>query len=194
MNDIFSEVQSCQLCKDRFALTKTRHAPRPVIQGSSSAKVLIAGQAPGLRVYQSGRPFDDPSGDRLRAWLGVEKDEFYDADIFEIVPMAFCFPGYNDKGHDLAPPKQCAQTWRSKVLEQFVNVELTLLVGTHAQAWHLNDTQRLYDRIEKWRDYLPRFFVLPHPSWRNTAWLNKNPWFDQDVLPELRRRIGKVLR
>ena len=185
---------SCQLCKDRFALTKTGHAPRPVIQGNPSARILIAGQAPGLRVHQSGRPFDDPSGDRLRLWLGVDKATFYDPNIFAIVPMAFCFPGYNDKGYDLAPPKICAKTWRSKVLEQFGNVELTLLVGTYAQAWHLNDKKRLQERMTQWREYLPRFFILPHPSWRNTAWLKKNPWFDQDVLPELRCRMRKVLR
>ena len=175
-------------------MTKTGHAPRPVIQGNPSARILIAGQAPGLRVHHSGRPFDDPSGDRLRMWLGVDKATFYDPDIFAIVPMAFCFPGYNDKGHDLAPPKICAKTWRSKVLDQFGNVELTLLVGTYAQAWHLNDKKRLQERMTQWREYLPRFFVLPHPSWRNTAWLNKNPWFDQDVLPELRCRMRKVLR
>lgn len=191
---LIEQIKSCQICADKFALTATAHMPRPVTWFSQTAKILIAGQAPGKRVHESGKPFTDPSGDRLRDWLGVSDAQFYDRDLFAILPMAFCFPGYNAKGHDLAPPKICAKTWRKAVLAELPQVSLQILVGTYAQSWHLNDGLRLSDRLAGWRDYAPRQFVLPHPSWRNNAWLKKNPWFERHVIPALQTEIAKVLR
>ncbi|MGB1696488.1 MAG: uracil-DNA glycosylase family protein, partial [Paracoccaceae bacterium] len=135
MTDIFARLSACDLCKDRFAATVTGHAPRPVFQGEASAKVLIAGQAPGARVHQSGRPFTDPSGDRLRDWMGINKEIFYDETRIAILPMGFCFPGYDRKGADLPPPAICAKTWRADVLQAFPNIQFTLLVGAYAQKW-----------------------------------------------------------
>lgn len=191
--NIFTRLSGCDLCRDAFARTETHHEPRPVVQGRSTARILIAGQAPGMRVYQSGMPFDDASGDRLRDWMGISRDVFYDADLIAIVPMAFCFPGYDKKGADLPPPPICARTWRKRVLSEFTKIEVTLLVGAHAQKWHLNDTRPVSERVAAWRDCGEDVFPLPHPSWRNTSWIRKNPWFEGDVLPILRERIKEVL-
>ena len=186
-------ISACRLCAERFAATHTGHAPRPVQWFQPGARILVAGQAPGLRVHQSGKPFTDPSGDRLRMWMGVDEDTFYDRARVAIVPMAFCFPGYNAKGGDLPPPPICARTWRSAVLETLPGIKLTLLVGAHAQRWHLGGHAPVTERVRAWRDYAPMVFPLPHPSWRNTAWLKKNPWFEADLLPALRRRLTEVL-
>lgn len=190
---MFKELRACQICAERFSKTHTAHAPRPVLQAKSSARILIAGQAPGARAHETGRPFTDASGDRLRDWLGVSVDMFYDESRIAIVPMAFCFPGYDTKGNDLPPPKVCAKTWRDEVLAQLPDIELTLLVGAYAQAWHLKDRRGVRERVADWRRYAPKIFVLPHPSWRNTAWLNKTPWFSADVLPALQQRVREVL-
>jgi uracil-DNA glycosylase len=155
--------------------------------------MLIAGQAPGLRVHAAGRPFADASGDRLRDWLGLESDAFYDRDRIAIVPMAFCFPGYDARGSDLPPPRVCAQTWRAGVLDALGPVALTVLVGGHAQSWHLGRAASVTARVRAWRDHAPGVFSLPHPSWRNTGWLRKNPWFEDEVLPALRARVKEVL-
>lgn len=156
---------------------------------------MIAGQAPGARVHQSGIPFDDPSGDRLRDWLGVDRDTFYDADRIAIVPMAFCFPGYDARGSDLPPPKVCAKTWRTELLAAMGQVELTLLVGQYAQAWHMGRARKgsLTETVRHWQDYGPHLLPLPHPSWRNTGWLKRNPWFTQDVLPWLKSEIARLV-
>lgn len=145
-----------------------------------------------MRVHQSGRPFTDASGDRLRDWLGVTPDQFYDRSLFAIVPMAFCFPGYDAKGSDLPPPAICAKTWRTGVMGALPNIRLTVLVGGHAIKWHLGKTG-VSDVVSRWNDHLPDVIPLPHPSWRNTAWVNKNPWFAADLLPDLRDRVQKVL-
>lgn len=192
MSELCDQIADCRLCADRFAATQTGHAPRPVVWFQPSARILIAGQAPGARVHASGRPFTDPSGDRLRDWLGIDDDTFYDRDQIAIVPMAFCFPGYRD-GADLPPPPICARTWRDRVLADLPRVELTLLVGGAAQKWHLG-AGSVTDRVAAWRDHAPAIFPLPHPSWRNTAWLKKHPWFATDLLPALRTRIQEVLR
>ena len=193
MIDIRNELQDCRLCKDRFANTATSHAPRPVIWFAPGARILIAGQAPGMKVHQSGRPFTDPSGDRLRDWLGIVEETFYDKSRIAIVPMAFCFPGYNDKGSDLPPPPICARTWRDAALEMLADVKLTLVIGAYAMKYHIGKTASVTDAVQNWRNYGEDVFVLPHPSWRNTGWIRKNPWFEQDVLPRLRARVSDVL-
>ena len=185
------DITGCRLCAGRFAATATRHAPRPVAWFRPGARVLVAGQAPGLRVHQSGIPFDDRSGDRLRDWLGLDRATFYDRDRIAIIPMAFCFPGYDAKGSDLPPPLICAETWRDRVMAEIGPVDLTLLVGGAAQRWHLG-TRNVTQTVMGWRDHAPRLFPLPHPSWRNTGWLKKNPWFEADLLPVLRARVKEL--
>ena len=187
------ELATCTICADRFAATHTQHQPRPVVWFRPGVRILIAGQAPGARVHESGRPFTDPSGDRLRDWMGVDAETFYDRDKLAIVPMAFCFPGYNAKGADLPPPKICAKTWRDQVMARVGEVPLVLLIGGYAQSWHLGTRGGVTETVAAWRDYAPNSFPLPHPSWRNTGWLKKNPWFEADVLPSLRARVKDVL-
>lgn len=188
---LLKEIRSCRECAHALP-----HEPRPVIRAKRSARLCIAGQAPGTRVHKSGKPFTDPSGDRLRDWMGVNEDQFYDESKIAIVPMGFCFPGLDDKGGDLPPRKECAELWRGQVMDNLSNVEVTLLVGQYAQKWHLGKKRHktLTETVAHWRDYLPRFLPLPHPSWRNNAWIKKNPWFETDLLPELRRIVTKALK
>lgn len=188
-----SRVAACRICADRFAQTATAHAPRPVTWFQPSARLLIAGQAPGARVHASGKPFDDPSGDRLRAWLGLDAAAFYDTARVAIVPMAFCFPGYDAKGADLPPPPVCRHTWHDTVMASLPHIALRVIVGGHAHRYHLGTRDSVTQTVRGWRDHAPRTFPLPHPSWRNTAWLRKNPWFEHEVLPELRTRVQEVL-
>ena len=185
-------IAACRICAPRFAATATAHAPRPVVWFRPGARLLIVGQAPGARVHASGKPFDDPSGQRLRDWMGIPPETFYDRDRIAIVPMAFCFPGYDAKGSDLPPPPICAQTWRAQVMAQ-LKPRLTLLVGGHAQRWHLGAKGSVADTVAGWRDHAPAVFPLPHPSWRNTGWLKRNGWFADDLLPALRARVQEVL-
>lgn len=187
------EILACQICSARFAATETGHRPRPVVWFSRRARILIAGQAPGFRVHQSGRPFTDPSGDRLRDWLDLKEDQFYDQDRVAIVPMAFCFPGYSAQKADLPPPPICAKTWHDRVMEGLVNVELTVLVGGYAHGFHLGGKMPVSQRVQAWRDHAPRVFPLPHPSWRNTGWLKRNPWFESELLPVLRGRVKELM-
>ncbi|SFR47238.1 Uracil-DNA glycosylase [Yoonia tamlensis] len=187
------EISACVLCADRFAATKTAHRPRPVVWFGQRPRILILGQAPGLRVHETGKPFWDKSGDRLRAWLEVGKDRFYDREKIAIVPMAFCFPGYNAAGSDLPPPPICAQTWHDRVMAQIGDVPLTLVIGGYAQRWHLNSHDSVTATVARWRDHAPRVFPLPHPSWRNTGWLKKNEWFETQLLPALQARVKEVL-
>lgn len=193
MCKLMREIESCRLCADRFAATATGHAPRPVVWFEAGARLLIAGQAPGKRVHDSGQPFTDPSGDRLRDWLGLEAEGFYDRRRVAIVPMAFCFPGYDAAGADLPPPAICRQTWHTRVMEALPDIRLKVLVGGAAQRWHLGTTAGVTDTVRAWRDHAPDIFALPHPSWRNTAWLKKNPWFEAEVLPALRARVKEVM-
>ncbi len=188
-----SEISACRICADRFAATKTRHSPRPVAWFDKDAPILIAGQAPGARVHESGIPFDDRSGDRLRDWLGVTPEAFYDRGKFAILPMAFCFPGYDKSGSDLPPPTICAQTWRDMAMDQIGTPHLTLLIGAYAQQWHLGGRVPVTSRVADWRATAPAVFSLPHPSWRNTGWLKRNPWFENDLLPALRAQVQKAL-
>lgn len=195
INALKARVFSCRHCATRFAATETAHAPRPVIRGNASARILVAGQAPGARVHASGLPFDDPSGDRLRAWMGINRETFYDAAQIAVVPMAFCFPGYDAKGADLPPPKDCAALWRAEAIDAFREVDLVLLIGQYAQAWHLGRERmrNLTETVRNWRAYLPGRVVLPHPSWRNTAWLQRNPWFEEEVVPWLQAEVRSRL-
>ncbi|NCO22558.1 MAG: uracil-DNA glycosylase family protein [Rhodobacterales bacterium] len=193
MSDPTAAIAACTLCAGRFAATATAHRPRPVTWFRPGARILIAGQAPGARVHASGRPFTDPSGDRLRAWMGVDEGTFYDQSRVAILPMAFCFPGYDAKGADLPPPPLCARTWRGSVMRHIGPVPLILLVGGHAQKWHLGPG-RVTDHVAAWRAHAPAIFPLPHPSWRTTAWVAKHPWFAEALLPALRATVAKVLQ
>lgn len=186
-------LQACTLCRDRFAATATRHAPRPVVWFRASARVLVAGQAPGARVYAAGVPFHDASGDRLRDWMGVTPAQFYDLYRIAVVPMAFCFPGYDVKGSDLPPPPICAATWRGRVMAALPGLRLRLLVGGVAQRWHLGPGS-VSQTVADWRRPAAEgTFPLPHPSWRNTGWLRRNPWFETDLVPALQRAVARVL-
>lgn len=187
-----AEVARCRLCADRFAATATAHSPRPVPWLSERAPILVCGQAPGAQVHAKGRPFDDPSGDRLRDWLGVDRASFYDRSRFAVLPMAFCFPGYDGNGSDLPPPPLCAATWRARALAAMPQVRLTLLVGGHAQRWALGPGS-VADTVARWRDAPAGVLPLPHPSWRNTGWLKRHPWFEAELVPELRRRVAGLL-
>ncbi|WP_415182723.1 uracil-DNA glycosylase family protein [Phaeovulum sp.] len=191
--DLIRQISACTICAARFAATATAHTPRPVVWFQPGARVLVAGQAPGIRVHASGVPFSDPSGDRLRDWMGVDKATFYDRARIAIVPMAFCFPGLDASGSDLPPPPICAATWRDKVMAELGEVPLVLLVGGAAQRWHLGTKVSVTDTVARWRDTAPCVFPLPHPSWRNTGWLKRNPWFAAELLPALRARLTEVL-
>lgn len=193
VDELIDEISNCTLCKERFAVTKTAHAPRPVTWFSKSARILIAGQAPGMKVHHSGKPFTDPSGDRLRDWMSVTTDVFYDKSQVAIVPMAFCFPGYSSSGSDLPPPPICSDTWRGRVLSGLADIQLTLIIGGYAMKYHLGRKTPVTEAVRDWQARGDDVFVLPHPSWRNTGWLKKNPWFEADVLPRLRSRIKDIL-
>lgn len=191
--DLAESIRACRICADRFAATATRHDPRPVVWFAPGARLLIAGQAPGTRVHASGRPFTDPSGDRLRDWTGLSEPDFYDRGRVAIVPMAFCFPGQDGKGSDLPPPAICARQWRGRVMQALPEIRLILAIGGAAQRWHLGPGA-VSPRVADWRSHAARgIWPLPHPSWRNTGWLRRNPWFEAELLPELRRAIRSVM-
>lgn len=190
------EIRACRLCFDAPRGRALPHPPRPVVVASPVARVLIAGQAPGTKVHASGLPFDDASGERLRDWMGVTREAFYDASKFAIVPMGFCFPGQDARGSDLPPRPECAPAWRARLLALMPQVELVLAVGGYAHRWHLAGARRgsLTETVADWRSIVaategPKIIPLPHPSWRNTGWIRKNPWFERDLLPVLRAEI-----
>lgn len=194
---LVGEIRNCRICVERPRGRPLPHEPRPVLIASSSARILIAGQAPGTRVHASGIPFDDRSGDRLRAWMGVSREEFYDPDIFAIAPMGFCFPGLDAKGGDLPPRGECGPAWRARLMARMPQIELVLVIGQYAHAWHLGGRRHrtLSETVRNWREIFeatdnPRVLPLPHPSWRNTAWLKKNPWFEAELLPVLKDEIA----
>jgi len=185
---LFADVRACTLCAAHLPL-----GPRPVFQADPDAKILIAGQAPGAKVHASGIPFQDASGDRLRDWLGVDEQTFYDPKRIAILPMGFCYPGTGKSG-DLPPRPECASAWRTKLMSMLGNIQLTLVIGQYAQAWHLGERQgpTLTDTVQAWRTYWPSCLPLPHPSPRNNIWLKRNPWFERDVLPPLRRKVRQL--
>jgi uracil-DNA glycosylase len=189
LEDVLAEIRACRACAPELP-----HDPRPVITVTPQTRLLIAGQAPGRRVHESGIPWDDPSGDRLRQWMGVDREAFYGPAI-GVAAMAFCFPGTNPKGGDFPPMPRCAALWRARVMQALPKMELTLVIGGHAQAWTLGDRIKatMTDTVAAWREYLPDYLVMPHPSWRNTGWLKRNPWFEDEVTPYLRRRVEDIL-
>jgi len=187
-DQLLTSVLDCRLCEASLPL-----GPRPVLQADPRARILIAGQAPGRRVHETGVPFDDPSGNRLREWLGISRDIFYDAARVAILPMGFCYPGTGKSG-DLPPRPECADAWRQGLLKHLAQVELTLVIGQYAQAWHLPHTQNnLTKTVCAWEEYWPDVIPLPHPSPRNNIWLKKNPWFGESLLPALKQRIQQIL-
>jgi uracil-DNA glycosylase len=190
LSAVLDDIAACRACAGELP-----HEPRPVVRVSTQTTLLICGQAPGRRVHESGMPFTDPSGDRLRSWMGVDYETFYGRPEIGVAAMAFCFPGTNPKGGDFPPPPRCAQLWRPQLLAGLPRVELTLLVGGYAQDWALGPRAKgnMTETVRAWRDYAPAFLPMPHPSWRNTGWLKRNPWFETEVAPYLRQRVLEIL-
>lgn len=195
MNDanyktLLKDVQQCTICAEFLPL-----GPRPVFQIHPKAKILIAGQAPGLKVYHTGVPFDDASGSRLREWMGISKGIFYNPEMIAIMPMGFCYPGSGKSG-DLPPRKECALKWRQTLLNLMSDISLILVIGQYAMDWHLKKAkkQNLTETVKSWKDYLPNAMPLPHPSPRNNIWLKKNPWFEAECLPYLKKKIFNLIR
>lgn len=201
LDALLRELRACRVCRDApLRGPPLPHEPRPVIQASATARLCIAGQAPGTRVHASGRPFTDPSGVRLRQWLGLDEARFYDASRVAIVPMGHCFPGLDAKGSDLPPRAECAPLWRDRVFTALPSVELVLAIGQYAQAWHLGPARgaTLSQTVAQWRAILdrpvrPQVIPLPHPSWRNNGWLRKHPWFEEELLPVLRVEVARLM-
>jgi len=188
METLLKQINQCRLCESILPFE-----PKPLLQVSIKSKVLILGQAPGAKTHQSCIPFDDKSGDRLRTWLGVDKSQFYDAKLFAILPMGFCYPGRGISG-DLPPTPQCANTWREALLTKLTNVELTILLGKYAIEWHLHSKASITDLAKQWQTLLKsKQIVLPHPSPRNNIWLKKNAWFESEVIPKLQQRIKAII-
>jgi uracil-DNA glycosylase len=182
---LLTAVRNCRVCEQHLPL-----GPRPVLRAEATARLLIVGQAPGTRVHATGIPWNDPSGERLRAWMGIDKDLFYDASHIAIIPMGYCYPGRGKSG-DLPPRRECADLWLNQLLAELPRIELTLLVGQYAQRHFLGSRCKpsLTETVRNWQAYAPQYLPLPHPSPRNTLWLKRNPWFEQQLLPVLRARI-----
>jgi len=191
LDTILSDIAACRACAPYLP-----HVPRPVTRVSRETRLLIAGQAPGRLVHETGLPFNDPSGNRLRQWMGIDRETFYGRPEIGVAAMAFCFPGTNPKGGDYPPPPRCAAMWRAPLLAELPNVELTLLVGSYAQDWALpgRTSKTMTETIARWREFGPNVLPMPHPSWRNTGWLKRNPWFEEEVTPYLRRRVADILQ
>ena len=190
LTSLLREIRACRVCAAHLPL-----GPRPVLRAKASARLLIVGQAPGTKVHETGIPWNDRSGDRLREWLQLDRDTFYDESRIAIVPMGFCYPGVDAHGGDRPPRRECAPLWHARVLTFLPRVELTLLVGSYAQAHYLAErcAATMTETVQAWRNHAPRFIPLPHPSWRNTAWLKRNPWFEAELLPVLRERVRMLL-
>ena len=186
---LLQQIKACTICQEHLPM-----GTNPVVRASTTARILIIGQAPGIRVHRSGIPWDDPSGDRLRTWMDVDKDTFYDESKIAIVPMGFCYPG-TGKGGDLPPRKECAPQWHHQLLQAMPNLELTLLIGTYAQKYYLKKRalKNLTTTVQHYTTYLPEYFPLVHPSPRNRYWVSRNPWFEAEVIPALRERIASIL-
>lgn len=191
LDALLTRIRACRLCEAYLPL-----GPRPVLRVGATARLLIVGQAPGTRVHDTGIPWNDPSGDRLRDWLAMDRDAFYDESRIAILPTGLCYPGRLPRGGDAPPRPECAPTWHPPVRAVLPDIALTLLVGSYAQAYYLGRERKpsLTETVQAWRDYAPAVLPLPHPSWRTTAWQRRNPWFAHDLLPELRRRVEALWR
>lgn len=190
IDQVIAEARACRVCEDRLPL-----GPRPVLRASATARLLIVGQAPGTKVHRTGVPWNDASGDRLRAWMDVDRTVFYDAARIAIVPMGLCYPGRDPRGGDLPPRPECAPLWQDRLRAAMPALELTLLVGQYAQRWYLGARRKktMTETVAAFGEYLPEFLPLPHPSWRNTAWRRNHPWFEEEVVPALRQRIDRIV-
>lgn len=188
LTNLVREIGACRICAKILT-------PNPVLHVGAKSKILIASQAPGLRVHETGISFNDRSGDVLRGWMGVDRETFYDESKIALAGMAFCFPGYDTNGSDKPPPRICAEHWRARLLAARPSFELMLLVGSYALNWHLGERVKsnMTETVKAWREYTPRFIALPHPSWRNVGWIKKNPWFEKELVPYLRSRVKRVL-
>lgn len=190
LDALLTEVRACRACADELPL-----GPRPVLRASATARLLIVGQAPGTKVHETGIPWNDPSGDRLRHWMDVDRDTFYDARRIAIIPMGLCYPGRHARGGDLPPRKECAALWFDRLRAHLPNIGSTILAGQYAQRYYLGDRARpsLTETVAAWRTYWPAFIPVPHPSFRNLAWLKRNEWFEAEVVPALRERVRELL-
>lgn len=190
MRELLKEIRSCTVCAPYL-----EHGPRPVLTAHAESRIVVVGQAPGMAVHRSGIPWDDKSGENLRTWMGISSDDFYDERKVALVPTGFCYPGKGKSG-DLPPRKECAPLWHRKVFDDMTNVRLTMLVGSYAQGYYLGDNKKktLTETVRSYREYLPEYFVLPHPSPRNNIWRAKNPWFDEEVIPALQQAVARELQ
>ncbi|HEA53078.1 uracil-DNA glycosylase family protein [Marinobacter antarcticus] len=187
-DELVRQVRACTICAEALPF-----GPRPVVQLSEASRILVVSQAPGRRVHETGLPFNDPSGDRLRQWMGITRETFYDASNLAILPMGFCFPGTGKSG-DLPPRPECAPAWRQALLDRLPNIGLTLVIGQYAQVWHLKDREKsVTENVRNWQRYWPNTLPMPHPSPRNNLWLRRNPWFEDEVIPQLQKRIACLL-
>ncbi len=190
MKHLLSQIKQCTICKEHLYL-----GPRPVLAAHKNSKIVIIGQAPGTKVHASGIPWDDASGRQLRKWLNVSDEDFYDIEKFAIIPMGFCYPGKGKSG-DMPPRKECAPQWHQELFDKMPNLELIVLIGMYAQNYYLKENAKstLTETVDNYTEYLPKYFVLPHPSPRNRFWFTKNPWFDREVLPELKGKVKRILQ
>jgi uracil-DNA glycosylase len=200
LDRLIASIRACRHCVETPNGKLLPHEPRPVLRVSATARLAVCSQAPGTRVHESGIPFTDASGDRLRQWMGVSPQEFYDEPRIAIIPMGFCFPGQDENGGDLPPRAECARLWHKSLFDRLPQLELVLAVGSYAQRFHLGSEigANLQATMLDWRRHLrrkrqPRILPLPHPSWRNNGWLTRNPWFEEELLPVLRREVRKLL-
>ncbi|WPP06496.1 uracil-DNA glycosylase family protein [Methylocella tundrae] len=201
--DVAARIRACRLCRDAPRGASLPHEPRPVLRISSTARLLIAGQAPGVRVHASGLPFNDPSGDRLRQWMNVSRDVFYDERKIAIAPMGFCFPGHTPDKGDLPPRPECRANWHDELFHAMPQIECILAIGRYAQDYHFSRLGRplpkgalLHELVRRWAEFSgghPKIIALPHPSWRNSGWLKRNPWFEAEVLPALREEVARMI-
>ena len=189
LDQLLADIRACQICDAYLP-----EGPRPVVRASKTAKILIVGQAPGRRVHETGIPFNDPSGDRLRDWMGIDRDIFYDESRVNILPMGFCYPGTGKSG-DLPPRPECAENWRQRLMAELGEIDFTLIIGQYAMDWHLKDKKKktVTETVRSFEEFWPAYAVLPHPSPRNNIWLKRNPWFEEEVIPKIRARIRTLL-